>query len=334
MKCVVIYFSLTGNTEKVAFAIQTGIKQVAGSCDIVKIKDANPRRLSEYDLIGIGSPVGEVINVWDFIDNMRFVGGKHAFIFCTHGSEDLAGRFYPNINKRIKARGLTLIGTADWYGNCYLLHHTYPYPAKGHPDEIDLKEAADFGREIVIRSWRITAGKTELVPPTTSEIQMPPGDGSFPVLSPPELYAPPPTPDKKAPSLNPFSNEIWETISSLPSRVKFHKEKCLYPQCRLCMDNCPVDGIDLSLDPPIIANPCEYCEFCGRVCPTGALDIDDWVKAVAKITPSTFYHYEQAEAKGTFRRLLPKEELKADVYGYMVYTKHPQWIIGKGPQMI
>ena len=56
MKCVVIYFSLTGNTEKIARAIQTGIRQVAGHCDILPIKEANPRRLRDYDLIGLGNP--------------------------------------------------------------------------------------------------------------------------------------------------------------------------------------------------------------------------------------------------------------------------------------
>ena len=57
MKCIIVFFSLTGNTEKVARAIQTGVKQAAGNCDILPIKEANPKRLYEYDLIGFGSPV-------------------------------------------------------------------------------------------------------------------------------------------------------------------------------------------------------------------------------------------------------------------------------------
>jgi flavodoxin len=87
MKCIVIYFSQTGNTEKVAKAIQAGVKQASGHCDITKIKDANPRRLYEYDLIGLGSPCfgREPFNVAAFINKMRFVGGKHVFAFTTHG---------------------------------------------------------------------------------------------------------------------------------------------------------------------------------------------------------------------------------------------------------
>ena len=171
MKSIVIYFSQTGNTEKVAFAIQDGIKEAAGNCDIVKIKDANPKRLYEYDLIGIGSPVFEVINVWEFLKDLRFVGGKHVFLFCTHGSAAKGGSFFYNAYKRIKPHGMTLIGTADWYGDCYLLHHTYPYPSKGHPDEIDLKEAEDFGREMVLRSWKIASGETSLIPPEPEEFK-------------------------------------------------------------------------------------------------------------------------------------------------------------------
>jgi len=330
MKSIVIYFSQTGNTEKVAYAIQGGVKQAAGDCDIAKLKDANPKRLYEYDLIGIGSPVFEVVNVWQFLKRMRFVGGKHVFLFCTHGSSAKGGTFFYDAYKWLKPRGVTLIGTADWYGDCFLLHHTYPYPSKGHPDEVDLKEAEDFGREMVFRSWKIAAGETDLIP-LEPVLQMPtlpppPGGSSLPVIN-----VPPPI-DGKDWREDIVDSEHWKTISSLPARVKFHKDKCLYPQCRLCMENCPVDGIDLSVDPPVIAKPCLYCEFCGRVCPTGAIDIDDWIRAVAKITWPTFPVYDQAEAEGTFRRLTPKEELKADVYGYMVHTKHPYWIIGKGPQ--
>ena len=327
MKSIVIYFSQTGNTEKVAFAVQAGIKGAAGNCDIARIKDANPKRLYDYDLIGIGSPVFEVINVWEFLKELRFVGGKHVFLFCTHGSAAKGGNFFYNAYKRIKPHGMTLIGTADWYGDCYLLHHTYPYPSKGHPDEIDLKEAEDFGREMVLRSWKIAAGETALIPPEPEEFKFTPGRG-FPAGVLPGMPTPLPTPDGKPPDI--LNSGPWKIISSLPSLVKYHKEKCLYPKCRLCMENCPVDGIDLSVDPPVIAKPCEYCEFCGRVCPTGAIDIDDWIKAVAKITGPTYSVYDQAESEGIFRRLTPKEELKADVYGYMVYNKHPYWIIGKG----
>jgi hypothetical protein len=88
VKCIIIYFSQTGNTEKIAKAIQTGLKSITGHCDILTLKEANPKRLYDYDLIGLGSLViiKEPPNVSAFINSLRFVGGRHAFSFCTHGA--------------------------------------------------------------------------------------------------------------------------------------------------------------------------------------------------------------------------------------------------------
>jgi flavodoxin/NAD-dependent dihydropyrimidine dehydrogenase PreA subunit len=314
MKCIVLYYSQTGNTEKIARAIQSGIKQTAGNCDLVKINDADPKRLYEYDLIGIGSPAFgvEPPNVSQFIRDMRFVGGKHAFAFCTHGTHPEP--YFPNIYPKLKERQLTVIGMGHWYSNCYLLHMPETYPTKGHPDEIDLKEAQEFGKEMVERSRKISGGETGLIP------------------DPPK---PPPPPSKDlalGPGTKPGKKD---TIESFSDMLKFHKEKCKYPKCRLCMDNCPANGIDLSLNPPVIANPCVMCEFCTRVCPTGALDMDEWVAAVArdtlKMVDFLFSPLEKAEKEGKFRRLLPKDQINLDVAGYMVHKKHPNWIIGKGP---
>ena len=313
MKCVIIYFSQTGNTEKVAQAIQKGIKLAGSDCDILNIKNANPKELYRYDLIGIGSPVfgAEPANVSDFINEMQFVGGKQAFVFCTHGTSPML--YFPSIVPKLKNTGLTVTGMGNWYGNCYLLHMPEPYPTGGHPDAIDLKEAENFGKEMAERSRKIAAGETGLIP------AVPP--------MPPPLMKPAGVKKEDVPG--------W-VIESFKDRLKYHKEKCKYPKCRLCMDNCPVDGIDLSMNPPVLARPCLVCEFCARICPTGALDMEEWVADMAKVTAriipmSLFPSLNKAESEGKFRRLLPEDQIKPDVYGYMLHKKHPQWIIGKGP---
>src|ERR1039457_72316 len=87
VKAIIVYFSQTGNTERIAKAIQTGIKQATSQCDLVKIREADRHALHKYDLIGIGSPVmaWEPDNVGNFVDSLRSVGGKHVFAFNTHG---------------------------------------------------------------------------------------------------------------------------------------------------------------------------------------------------------------------------------------------------------
>ena len=57
MKSIVIYFSITGNTRKIAEAIHKGMKSLGENCDIARLKDIDTPDLQGYDLIGLGSPV-------------------------------------------------------------------------------------------------------------------------------------------------------------------------------------------------------------------------------------------------------------------------------------
>lgn len=315
MKCVIIYFSLTGNTEKVALAIQKGVKQAAGHCDIIPIKDANPRRLSQYDLIGLGSPVigvpvagAEPDNIKDFIHNMRFVGGKYAFAFCTHGTH--YELFFPRVVRMLKRRGLIVVGSHDWYGTVYISAMPKPYPTDGHPDDIDLKKAEEFGKEMVENSRKIAAGDTGLIPPVPK--------------SPPHM---PPPPMKEG---EPFIGDM-----NLADVLKYHKEKCKYPGCRLCMDNCPVDGIDLTVNPQVIGKPCIGCEFCCKICPTGAMDGSAYNEFAGPISAKDIKGFlltdlVKAEVEGRFRRLVPADKVGSNSPLYKSHRKHPQWIIGKG----
>jgi NAD-dependent dihydropyrimidine dehydrogenase PreA subunit len=330
MKCVVIYFSLTGNTGKVARAIQTGVKQITGHCDILPIKEANPRRLYEYDLIGLGSPVmGGYPGAWwmspplpvdIFIKNMRFVGGKHIFSFCTHGTQ--WAEYIPALVPKLKTRGLIVIGWADWYGSSFgPLGEPTPYWTDGHPDEIDLEEAEAFGREMVWRSQRIYAGETSLIPAD-------PG--------------PPPLRRELSDEVH-FPHYATKTPQSFMKFTKFklnyHKEKCVYPKCRLCMENCPMDGIDLTVDPPVIGKPCmaHFCQMCDQLCPTGAIEVDEeHIKWQAKGDREA-KHFEdrmqamrEREAQGVFRRLMPEDKFGWDTRVYQAYPKHPRYVIGKG----
>ena len=306
MKSIVIYFSQTGNTEMVARAIHAGVTQVTGQCDLQEIRDANPLRLKDYELIGFGAPVigGCPKNVLQFVRHLRFVGGKHAFTFCTHGRAYEG--FYPTLYPALADRGLTVIGSADWYGDCYLLHMPQPYLTAGHPDALDLEEAECFGREMAVRSMRIRVGETDLIP-----------------AAPPPFVLPKPSPD-------------FPRVPSFSGLLKFDKEKCLYPNCTLCMDHCPMQGMDLSLDPPILAKPCLDCEFCARLCPTGALDMTPWLEAMDEMTTRLAHMIPdgvaQAEKGGRFRRLIPLCEVETARTGYKIYTDHPQWILGKGPR--
>jgi flavodoxin/ferredoxin len=320
MKCIIVYLSVTGNTEKIAKAIQAGIQQAAGHCDITTLKEANWHRLGEYDLIGFGCPPMdghiETPNFSSFINDMRFVGGKHAFVFASHGTHP--EYIFPSMIPKLQKRGLTVIGMHNCYAPCYLSIFPWPYITDGHPDRTDLDEAASFGNEMVLRSRRISAGEKDLIPPVPEAPHIDPEQEKEMARQMEE--------DRKRGKLS--------YPMSFPVLRKFHKELCTYPECRLCMDNCPVDGIDLSVTPQVIGKPCVGCTFCAKICPTGAMDESAWVAVGAPQLAERMQFYikgvEAPEAEGKFRRLLPVGEIGADTPVYKVFNKHPQWIIGKG----
>jgi len=321
MKSIIVYLSITGNTELIAKTIQKGIMNTTGQCDIVKLKEANWRHLWEYDLIGFGCPPMqghvETPSFSTFINNMRFVGGKHAFVFATHGTHP--EYIFPSMVPKLIDRGLIVIGMYGCYAPCYLSIMPWPYITAGHPDDIDLRETENFGKTMVERSRCISAGETNLIPPV------------------PEAPIPDQEREKEAAETRAKQKEEGKLPyhASFNALRKFHKTKCRYPECRLCMDNCPEDGIDLSVNPPVIGEPCIGCTFCTKICPTGAMDESAWVEASAPMIAESMKSFYlagsvKAEAEGDFRRLIPLEDIGLDTPVYKKFNKHPQWIIGKG----
>jgi flavodoxin/NAD-dependent dihydropyrimidine dehydrogenase PreA subunit len=315
MKSIVIYYSQSGNTKKVAEAIHRGMSQTGEQCDIVPLRDINPRNLVDYDLIGLGSPVmslTEPRNVSFFIeDRMESVEGKHAFTFCTHGC--LPTHYLSSVVPKLQQRGLTVIGWNDWFGSVVYPVVPIPYFTDGHPDEIDLKEAGDFGREMVERSRRIYQGETDLIP------QFPRGKEYDEIYDPPEL---------RAPLIEIFKN-CDDTLKRLEFKV--NPERCNYPKCTHCIDNCPTGSILFTGSPPNLSLKCvsevRYkCFLCEQTCPQGAIEVDyeSYKKAhdpmVASWFVKTLEHFEKI---GRFRRLVPVEDVGWDT---------PYWKTKKPPR--
>ncbi len=98
-----------------------------------------------------------------------------------------------------------------------------------------------------------------------------------------------------------------------------------------------MDGIDLSVEPAILAKPCIDCMFCEAICPSGAIHAEDYLEQAAPEVTNSLRErgtraLRQAEAQGKFRRLFPEDKVGWDTPVYKVHSKRPRWIIGKGPQ--
>lgn len=286
MKTLIIYFSQTGNTLKVAERIRDGIADVTGQCDIVDLKNTDGISLTDYDLVGLGCPVfyyQEPFNVRDFMKNLPELKGRHWFLFCSHGS--IIGNTFPSMAERLEKKGITLIGYHDSYADGTLPFYPYPTLTTGHPDSVDLDEAHAFGKEIAGRYQRIVEGDTSLIPP---------------VPTVPAEWV------KTADMLN------LEFMEQMMPKLRIDMEKCI--ECHECEEGCPVVGIDVEADPPRIQEPCVYCWNCAKVCPTLAIEAD-WDMLVA-MAPDNYAQYrealDEAASRGEFRWLIDPDSMNFD----------------------
>ena len=93
LRAAIVYYSATGSTAKIAKAIQRGLRSTC-SCDLIKVKNADPKKMAQYDLIGIGAPIWfyrSPANMKVFLHQLPPMDGKLCFLFCSHGSEPIGG---------------------------------------------------------------------------------------------------------------------------------------------------------------------------------------------------------------------------------------------------
>ncbi|MCX8031901.1 MAG: 4Fe-4S dicluster domain-containing protein [Thermoleophilia bacterium] len=248
MKGLVVYYSATGSTRKVARAICRGMQQVIDA-DVASVAEISPEEVANYDLIGIGSPIWffrETANVRLFMYQLPSLAGKLGFVFCTHGTAPL-GIFHSMV-PLLRRKGLTIIGWRDWYGSVYqVLHAPKPYFTDGHPDATDLAEAEAFGRAMAERAVNIAAGQTDLIP------ELPSGPDCELTFQP---------------------HPIGEPFPGANPKRRVDLETCKYPDCTLCEDICPTHCIQLMDDPPSFGPECYNCSLCNRLCPTGAIKLE------------------------------------------------------------
>jgi flavodoxin/ferredoxin len=446
LRACVVYYSATGSTGKVAGAIHRGMKKVM-ECDIAPLKKLDPKKMAGYDVVVIGGPIWyfrETANLRNYVYNMPRMDGKPCILFCTHGTNP-DGFFY-SLSTHILKKGFSIIGWNDWYGGCsHVLHQPSPYFTDGHPDEIDLKEAAAFGKEMAERAKKIYAGEKGLIPaipsgPDVDSLWVPQGFGDGPgmgngmpggangkaqggdqaaavLIAGGAVAAGGTAIGMKSPSQGGMpsgagpaggktggpggfgggaaprgmpGNANAATMTPVIDLAKcvyprcracvdeclvgainleqdlhgvmaseskilvkqaclhcahplcekacaydaitcdngtktehvFDMKKCIYPKCTLCIDNCPMDAIDFSQNPPHIKRNCEGCDVCWCVCPYDAISIPNITTTHALLKPNGsedafFAALNEAEKKGRFRRLVPLDKIGWDHIVYM-----------------
>ncbi|HUI00047.1 MAG TPA: flavodoxin domain-containing protein [Nitrososphaerales archaeon] len=111
-KAVVLYDTVFGNTEKVASALARGLRRYC-EVDFQAITEADPARLSGYDLIAVGAPTqGFTAHrpMKDFLSRLESKGleGRLGFAFDTKIDSRLSGSAAKFIEERLGKLGLKM----------------------------------------------------------------------------------------------------------------------------------------------------------------------------------------------------------------------------------
>lgn len=312
MKAIIIYYSQTGNTEQIAEAIYSGACSICET-DLVHISKVDYQVLKDYDVIGIGTPVWcerEPVNVRKLIENMTGIEGKYAFVFCTHTI--LPGKFMKRIVSLLEDKKMIVTGWEDWYGGNVNPVSEKPYYTDGHPDDIDIKEAQNFGSRILENCIKIAEGDKSLIP------KLPQGKDYI------ERYG-------ESVLLPVMKNSQKEKNESKPDII-INRDICNFPACYLCKDNCPAECINLSRENPIDKTSCEFCHFCELICPAGAITfsrrmhINKDNPISKKLADDLMEHRELRR----FRPLVSFDEVGTIKQSEEDINKHPQLIMHNG----
>lgn len=133
----IIFYSDTGNTEKMANLIKEGIEQGGKSADIINISDVNVDEVLKDEIIVLGCPAkGDEVLEEDefepFIEEISSkVSGKKVALFGSYGWGD--GQWMRDFEERMKSSGCTIIGS--------------PVIIMGEPNDND-EECIDLGKKI------------------------------------------------------------------------------------------------------------------------------------------------------------------------------------------
>lgn len=137
-KAAVIYWSATGNTEKMAEAIAEGLKEANVPVEIFQVSEFGTRMIGDYSRIAFGCPSmgAEVLEESDFDPFFTSIEpelvGKKIALFGSYGWGN--GEWMADWESRAKNDGAQLFGDKGLIINLT-------------PDDAGIAECAEFGKK-------------------------------------------------------------------------------------------------------------------------------------------------------------------------------------------
>jgi len=142
MKPLVLYYSKTGNTKKIAESMANELK-----AELRTVENAGD--ISRFDLICLGTPVYALApapEVKSFLEDVPGLEGKKVAAFCTLAGIGAKPTFN-YIREAVEKKGARLVATFACKCSSGIVAGLGPKVwRKGHPDEEDLEKAAKFAK--------------------------------------------------------------------------------------------------------------------------------------------------------------------------------------------
>lgn len=254
-RALVLYWSLTGTTRRVAQSIIEGLRDEGVECTLLDQRKEHLPGLSSFDLVGIGFPVHwyrPPTPVSKVIAQLEPLNGRPVFAFSLNGT--YRGAALNRARRALIRAGGRELGAFGCHGE----GRFYPYArlgalfSPGHPTEEDLDDARAFGRSMARAHHAAEAGET--VPATLP-------------LDPPThpMYA-----------LERFVSGPRLTRLLYSRLFRVDHDRC--SRCGRCAKGCPVSNIEWTRGAfPSWGRDCVLCLLCVTNCPEDAVSCPlDW----------------------------------------------------------
>ena len=174
LQALIIYFSATGNTKKVANAIWETLQEEKVQATILKVKDAAKEELYDYDLVFLGTPSIQFLPaepVMRFIkEKMKLhkdrgdikpcaprLPGKTAVVFCTYSGPHTGineattagkymGQFFKHLGFEVAAEWYTV---GEFHGDEEASTMGKLGDIRGRPNQQDLAKVKSDVRNLI-----------------------------------------------------------------------------------------------------------------------------------------------------------------------------------------
>ncbi len=150
MKTLIMYKSIhLGSTKKIAETLGSIM-----TADVIEANEFDINNFDNYDLIGFGSGIYDDKfhnSIFKLIEKLPSLKGKNVFLFSTAGV--IYDKSHREIREKLTSKNAIII--SEFFCKGFNKNSFLKYIGgmnKGRPNSIDLKNAEQFARDIIIKS--------------------------------------------------------------------------------------------------------------------------------------------------------------------------------------